>query len=124
AVQVQGFAKLYEELHGEYRSEPTRIADALRVSEPPRISQMVNAVKSSNGDAIVVTDDEIVRAWRHILRSGFIIEPSSAIVVSAFWKLIDNKQIGKDDEVVLILTGSGLKYIDIIGKYIVENIPR
>jgi len=124
AVQAQGYARLYEELHGTHRAEPTKIADALRVSDPPRLSQMINAVKSSNGDAVLVMDDEIVRAWRHVLRSGFIIEPSSAIVVSAFWKLIDNRQIGKDDEVVLILTGSGLKYIDIIGKYIVENIPR
>jgi threonine synthase len=53
---------LYEELHGEYRSEPTKIADALRVSDPPRISQMVNAIRASDGDAIVVTDDEIARA--------------------------------------------------------------
>jgi len=121
AVQVQGFAKLYEELHGEYRSEPTRIADALRVSEPPRISQMINAVKSSNGDAIVVTDDEIVRAWKYMFRSGFIIEPSSATVLSGYWRLMGNNKINRNDEVVLILTGNGLKYVDLINKYVIAE---
>ncbi|MGC8606304.1 MAG: threonine synthase [Vulcanisaeta sp.] len=116
AVQTQGFADLYGRIHGEYSKEPTKFADALRVSNPPRLGQMVNAVMGSGGDALVIEDDELLQAWKTLLKRGYIVEPSSAIALSGYMKLLSNNYIGSDDEVVIILTGSGLKYIDIMSK--------
>ncbi len=116
AVQAQGFASLYERMHGNYIREPTKLADALRVYNPPRIEQMVNAIRESNGDALVITDDELLQSWKSLLRRGFIIEPSSAIALSGYMKLLSNNHIDKDEETVIVLTGSGLKYIDIMSK--------
>lgn len=117
AVQAQGFASLYEKMHGESMKEPTKLADALRVSNPPRLEQLVNAVKGSNGDALVIMDDELLQSWKLLLRrGGFIIEPSSAIALSGYMRLLNNNYLSKDDEVVIVLTGSGLKYIDIMSK--------
>ncbi len=116
AVQAQGFATLYERVHGDYVREPTKFADALRVLNPPRIEQLVNAIRGSNGDVLVVTDDELLQSWKSLLRRGFIIEPSSAIALSGYIKLLNNNYLSKDDETVIVLTGSGLKYIDIMSK--------
>nr|KJR72761.1 MAG: threonine synthase [Vulcanisaeta sp. AZ3] len=117
AIQAQGYARLYEELHGKSSKEPTRIADALRVSDPPRINQMVEAVRSSNGDSLVVNDNEIVSAWRDLLRNGLIVEPSSAVALSGYQRLLRDGLINKSEEVVIVLTGNGLKYIDLMGNF-------
>lgn len=116
AVQAQGFASLYEKMHGESMKEPTKLADALRVSNPPRLEQLVNAIRRSNGDVLVIMDDELLQSWKLLLRRGFIIEPSSAIVLPGYMKLLNSNYLSKDDEVVIVLTGSGLKYIDIMSK--------
>lgn len=116
AVQPQGFASLYEKLHGDYIREPTKLADALRVLNPPRLEQMVNAVKGSGGDAVVVTDDEVLRSWKSLLRRGIIVEPSSATALSGYDKLLSNNYLSRGDEVVIVLTGSGLKYMDVMNR--------
>lgn len=116
AIQAQGFASLYEKMHGDYVREPTRLADALRVSNPPRLEQMVDAIRGSNGDALVIMDNELLQSWKSLLRRGFIVEPSSAIALAGYTKLLNNNYLSSDDEVVIILTGSGLKYIDIMSK--------
>ncbi len=116
AVQAQGFASLYERIHGDTAGESTRIADALRVSNPPRLEQMVDAITGSGGDALVITDDEILDAWRTLLRRGFIVEPSSAIALSGYLRLLNDNYLNEDCETVIVLTGNGLKYIDIMGK--------
>ncbi|WP_054857153.1 pyridoxal-phosphate dependent enzyme [Vulcanisaeta sp. JCM 16159] len=116
AIQAQGFASLYERMHGGNSGEPTKLADALRVSNPPRLEQMVSAIRDSKGDVLVVTDDELLQSWKSLLRRGIIVEPSSAIALSGYIKLLNTSYLSKDEDVVIILTGSGLKYIDIMSK--------
>ena len=116
AAQAQGFASLYEKIHGDYVREPTRLADALRVSNPPRIEQMVKAIRGSNGDVLVITDNELLQSWKLLLKRGFIIEPSSAVALSGYVKLRESNYLSDDEDIVIILTGSGLKYIDVMSK--------
>ncbi len=112
AVQAQGFASIYEKMHGESSGKPTELADALRVSNPPRLEQIINAIRESRGDALIITDDELMQSWKLLLRRGFIVEPSSAVALAGYAKLLASNYLSKDDETVIILTGSGLKYVD------------
>ncbi len=116
AVQAQGFARIYEEIHGKYVGEPTRIADALRVSDPPRLNQAVGAIVNTGGDALVVNDNELISAWKYLVKRGFVIEPSSAIALAGYWELTRRGVVQRDEEVVIVLTGNGLKYIDLMSK--------
>ncbi|WP_069807463.1 threonine synthase [Vulcanisaeta thermophila] len=115
AVQAMGYADIYRALHGEAPGEPSKLADALRVKNPPRLEEAANAVRMSGGDAVVVNDHEITKAWQYLIRRGFIVEPSSATALAGYWRLRESGALSERDEVVIVLTGSGLKYVDLMG---------
>ena len=81
------------------------LLDALVYRNPPRIEEMLKAVD----DVYVVGWSTARSYYEWLLRRGYIIEPSSSVVLAAF----DYAQ--ELDEALLILTGSGLKYMDILG---------
>ena len=114
AVQASGFSPLYESIHGKSNLPESSVADALRVQNPPRLEEMKEAVLKSKGDALVVSDKEIISALSKLLKAGALVEPSSAAALAGYYKLLEGKQIDKGSEVVVILTGSGLKYSDVL----------
>ncbi|MDM7275675.1 MAG: pyridoxal-phosphate dependent enzyme [Thermoprotei archaeon] len=87
--------------------DKSSLADALVIREPPRLEEIARAVMETGGGVVRVGDEAIRSALGELLSMGFIVEPSSAVVWAAF-----NALAGKleDKDVVLILTGSGLKY--------------
>lgn len=115
AVQAYGIAPIYEKIHGsidwKFRSV---LADALRVEAPPRVNEIIKALKDTNGDCVVVNDDEIRQSLKALLSLGFIVEPSSAVAIAAVKKLIDCKYVPKGEHIVSILTGSGVKTINLL----------
>ncbi len=85
----------------EEREAP--LLDALVYRNPPRRDQMAEAA-----DALVVVGErETLLAIDKLYRKGLIVEPSSATVQAALDNIEDN--LGRP---VLILTGSGLKYVE------------
>ncbi len=78
------------------------LADALVLRDPPRLEEMAAATSM----VVVVGDEAIRESWRRLASTGFIVEPSSAVVLAA------KELIGEDS--VLVLTGSGLKYTDLM----------
>ncbi len=80
--------------------------DALRIGRPPRMYEVLEALR---GGGLVVVDDSVVEnAWRRALGMGFIVEPSSSVVVEAASRA---GEFGWT-RVLAVLTGSGLKYVD------------
>jgi len=113
AIQAQSPAPIYEGFHNvKLNYEETTLADGLRVKNPPRLNEIINALRESRGGVIIVTDQEILRALKALLKMGFIVEPTSATAYAAFNKLVDDGVLGRGDNIVLILTGSGLKSIN------------
>jgi threonine synthase len=86
--------------------EGVTLAEGVRVSKPTRSEAVIAAVRASGGEFCVVSEDEIMPGRDVLARLGFYVEPTSAIVVSALEK--SNARLL--DPVVVILTGSGLKY--------------
>ena len=57
-----------------------------------------------------MTDDEILAAYRSLAElEGVFCEPSSAASVAGVTKAAASGAIGRDDLVVAVLTGNGLK---------------
>jgi len=88
--------------------EPSSIASGINV--PYTGDHTLKAIRDSKGVAVSVDDEEILLAEKEIARSeGIWVEPSSAAAVAAVPKLVNSGILTRDDTVVCILTGSGLK---------------
>lgn len=86
------------------------IASAVAAADPGLLGQRaLDAIRASGGAAAAVTDDEIRQAMRDLASEGLFIEPSGSVAVAALRKLVANGRVGRDERVVCVLTGSGLK---------------
>ena len=89
---------------------PETIATAIRIGAPVSWKKAVNAIRESHGTAETVTDEEILDAQKTLARiEGIFVEPASASSIAGLSKLIKNGTIHKDEKVVCITTGHGLK---------------
>ncbi|MCS7385516.1 MAG: threonine synthase [archaeon GB-1867-005] len=108
AVQPVGCAPLYEAIYGKSAGKRKAVlADAMRVANPPRIKQMIEAIRNTEGKVILVDDAEIVCGLKHLLKLGLLVEPTSASAVSALIKLKNEGTI--EGETCIPLTGCGVK---------------
>ncbi len=89
---------------------PETIATAIRIGAPVSWKKAVNAIHESKGTAETVTDPEILDAQKILARiEGIFVEPASASSIAGLKKLVRNGFISKDERVVCITTGHGLK---------------
>lgn len=89
---------------------PETLATAIRIGAPVSWKKAVNAIRNSGGTAETVTDDEILAAQKLLARvEGIFVEPASASSIAGLIKLVNNGVIGKDERVVCVTTGHGLK---------------
>ncbi len=88
------------------------VADSISVDQPRDGLAAVRAVIESGGEAVTVSDDEIVAAITDIASaSGVFAEPAAAATWAAAKRLAEEGRIEKDETVVLLITGNGLKDI-------------
>jgi threonine synthase len=89
---------------------PETVATAIRIGAPVSWKKAINAIRESHGTAETVTDEEILNAQKMLARiEGIFVEPASASSIAGLKKLIESGVIGKDEKVVCITTGHGLK---------------
>jgi threonine synthase len=90
--------------------KPKTIAEGLMITKPLRAQQVFKALDETKGFAETVTDQEILEASRLLARTeGIFVEPSAAVSLAGIKKLRNAGQFTSSDEIVCILTGSGLK---------------
>jgi len=90
------------------------IASGLRVPKALGDFLILRAIRESKGEAISVTDEEIMRDVKEISRlEGLFVCPEGAATISALRKMISSGDVDRDEQVVLFNTGSGLKYTDL-----------
>ncbi|UMZ74885.1 threonine synthase [Natranaerofaba carboxydovora] len=107
--QAEGAAPLAT---GKTVENPETIATAIRIGNPASKDKALEAVSSSGGHFEIVTDDEIIKAYKKVGKlEGIFLEPASAASVAGLLKAIENNKIedGKGKKLVCILTGHGLK---------------
>jgi threonine synthase len=89
---------------------PETVATAIRIGAPVSWKKAMTAIKESNGTAETVTDEEILSAQKMLARvEGLFVEPASASSIAGLIKLFDNGTIDKDERIVCVTTGHGLK---------------
>ncbi len=92
---------------------PDTIATAIRIGHPVSWKKALQAMRDSSGSAEAVTDEEILEAQKLLARrEGLFVEPASASSIAGLKKLIKDGRIEKDDLVVCVATGHGLKDAD------------
>ncbi|AEK72818.1 threonine synthase [Thermococcus sp. 4557] len=107
AVQASGYESLCER-----SSVKSRLAEGIAIPEPPRLEEMKAVLDETGGTCVSVEDSEIERALEWLWGRGFIVEPTSATVLAALWKLQESGFIPSGSGVLLPLTGSGLKMVE------------
>ncbi len=101
--QAEGAAPL---VHGHPIAEPETVASAIRIGNPARWEQAMDAMTASGGQVAAVTDEQILDAWRFLAaREGVFCEPASAASVAG---LLAHGAEGAQ-RIVCVLTGHGLK---------------
>ncbi|WP_254531495.1 threonine synthase [Natrinema gelatinilyticum] len=111
-AQAAGYAPIVGALGGETTDEDgngTTIADGIQITEPARRAEILEAIEETGGDAIALGGDPIETALDRLHRNGFYVEPTCAVAPAALQQYRDDGVLHEDDDVVVPLTGSGLK---------------
>jgi threonine synthase len=99
--QAEGAAPL---VRGAAVEQPETVASAIRIGNPARWEDAMNAFTASRGAVRAVSDAEILSAYALLgEREGVFCEPASAAAVAGLLKH------GAEGRVVCVLTGHGLK---------------
>jgi threonine synthase len=86
--------------------QPETIASAIRIGNPARWEQAMNAMTASGGAVNAVTDEQILTAYRFLAREeGVFCEPASSASVAGLMV----HGAGGAERVACVLTGHGLK---------------
>jgi threonine synthase len=89
---------------------PETVATAIRIGAPVSWKKALKAIRESNGTAEMVTDEEILDAQKLLAqKEGLFVEPASASSIAGLKKLIQLGVVDKDEHVVCVTTGHGLK---------------
>ena len=90
--------------------EENTLADSIAVGVPRNADKALMAIRESNGLTVNVTDQEIMAAQQLLrLTCGFFGEPAGVTGSAGVKKLCEAGVIGKNDTVVSVVTGNGLK---------------
>jgi threonine synthase len=121
AVQTENCQPIVETWNGRqknaalYRGQPT-LANGLAVPNPFGEQMILKILLESNGKPVAVTEKEIVDSMHVIAKKeGIIAAPEGAALFAALKNLVAEDYIARDENILLLNTGSGYKYF--------ENIP-
>jgi threonine synthase len=124
AVQAEGSAAVVRSWK-KGKLEPVQaqtIADSIAVNRPRDGLKALRALKKSSGFGITVTDREILQAQHRLARTtGIFAEPAAAAPVAGLVQAEKQGLVSQEDQVVLLVTGTGLK--DIAAAQTVLTVP-
>jgi threonine synthase len=110
--QAEGAAPI---VRNEPVESPETVATAIRIGNPASWAGAVAARDESGGVIESVTDAEILDTQRMVVRlEGVFCEPASAAGVAGVQRLVAERRIGRQEVVVCVLTGHGLKDPDAV----------
>lgn len=88
--------------------QPT-LAEGIALPCPVRGPLLLQALRQTDGGVAAVSEEEIREGLVMLGRLGICVEPTSAVVIKAFEQLEDAGLVDLDEQVVLVLSGFGLK---------------
>lgn len=93
----------------------TTLADGLRVPGPFADYLILQAIRETGGTALAIEDADMVAAMYDIATAeGIIACPEGAATLVGLQKLLQQGFLAAEETIVLLNTGSGYKYLDLI----------
>src|SRR5829696_4906744 len=94
--------------------KPDTIAKSLAIGNPADGPYAIDLARRTGGGIDSVTDDEIRAGVRLLAETtGIFTETAGGVTTAVLKKLADRGDIGRDERVVVYITGDGLKTIDV-----------
>ena len=118
SVQASGCAPIVRAFEAGEKTAPEfpnarTVASGLRVPKAIGDFIMLRILRESNGGAIAVDDEDMVRVTREVGSSeGLFVAPEGAACFAALTSLRATGKIDGGERVVIFNTGSGIKYLD------------
>src|SRR5262249_1946991 len=102
--------------------KPNTIAKSLAIGDPADGYFAAKVIRDSGGWAEDVSDAEISEAMALLGRTeGVFAETAGGVTVAVARKLIEQERIPRNEEIVLGITGNGLKTQDAVGECLQER---
>jgi len=96
-----------------WEKPPKTIATGLEDTYPWDGDMGLRALYNTKGYGVIVSDEEIVNAMKLLAGlEGIFAEPSGAAGLAGLVKAVEEKLVDRDEVVVVLVTGHGLKDID------------
>jgi len=120
AVQASGCAPIVRAFqqgldHAPPWQDAATVASGLRVPSAVADYLILDVIRASGGTAITVTDEEVVEAMLEVgQHEGLFAAPEGAATWAGAKRLFESKTIRPDERIVLMNTGSGLKYAELV----------
>ena len=121
SVQPEGCAPIVRAFHqGKRFAEPWQdahtLAAGMRVPAAIGDYLMLDALRESGGGAVSPSPTRRSSQWIPKVSSleGIFVCPEGAATAAALSKLLHDNTISPDETVLLLNTGSGLKYLDVV----------
>ncbi|MFB6157317.1 MAG: pyridoxal-phosphate dependent enzyme [Haloferacaceae archaeon] len=109
-VQARGYAPVVADLHGEAAAAgDNAAADGVRIREPARREEILTAVGETGGDVVALDGATTEAELDRLHRAGLYVEPTCALAPAGLDAFRERGAIAPDEDVVVALTGSGLK---------------
>lgn len=98
----------------------TTMADSISVDMPSDGVRALRAATETNGQYVIVSDEQIYAAIAELGKVGVFAEPAGATAYAGLAEAISKGVIASDDPVLVLNTGSGLKDVKAALNAIVE----
>jgi threonine synthase len=89
---------------------------------PPSGNQILRKLKANNGLLLKVNNDSILTAMRLLSQEGIFAQPASATALAGLMEAVNKKMIPPGSRVVVVVTGSGLKYPPVLKEFDVSPV--
>jgi threonine synthase len=94
---------------------PRTIARSIAIGNPADGRFAAAAIRASGGAAAAVTDEELLEGIKLLAETtGVFTETAGGVTVAAARKLVREGKLGPGDELVLCITGNGLKTVEAV----------
>ncbi|MFO7927123.1 pyridoxal-phosphate dependent enzyme [Natronomonas sp.] len=109
-AQAAGYAPVVEAIRGtKAAAGDNDAADGIRIRDPAQMDALVGAIDDSDGDAIAISETAVRTELDRLHESGFYVEPTCAVAPAALREYRRLGVLEPDTEVIVPLSGSGLK---------------
>lgn len=89
---------------------------------PPSGNQILRKLKANNGLLLKVNNESILKAMRLLSQEGIFAQPASATALAGLIEAVNKKMIPPGSGVVVVVTGSGLKYPPVLKEFDVSPV--